>query len=77
MSRSRKHTPIFKDGTANRVKQDKRLANQKVRHSEIVADGKFYRRIYNPYDVHDYIWSYFREKDMQYLDEPWSKVMSK
>jgi hypothetical protein len=77
MSRSKKYTPIFKDGTARRVRQDKTIANQKVRRSDGVADGNFYRRIYNSYNIHDNIWSYFRENDMEYIDEPWAKVMSK
>lgn len=55
MSRSFKKHAIIKiaprDGT-----NEKRFANQKVRRcTNPIANGKAYRKIYESYDIHDYI----------------------
>lgn len=63
MSRSRKKVPIMKDnGKSN--KADKRCANKKVRSwlkssDEHIANRKSYRKIFESWDIADYIcfWS--------------------
>ena len=57
MSRSFKKTPIVKDNSRGR-KKDKRFANKKVRNTTSVANGKQYRKYYNPWDIYDYV-NYF------------------
>jgi len=53
MSRSYKKNPYIKDGSA----KAKRFANKKVRrYKEDIPDGKFYRKIFDPYNISD--WSY-------------------
>ena len=53
MSRSwRKHGWI-KDPTL--CKLGKKLANRRVRRTATIPSGKAYRKVFNPYDVHDYI----------------------
>lgn len=54
MSRSYKKNPIYTDHRSG--KQAKRFANKKVRkYNRKIANGKSYRKIYNSYDIHDYI----------------------
>lgn len=54
MSRSYKKTPILKDNWRGR-KKDKRLANKKVRNAKYVANGKQYRKVFNTWDIFDYV----------------------
>ena len=63
MSRSYKKTPIVKDGGKS-SKKSKRLANKKVRRNtdKLAIKGKSYKKIYNSWDINDYI-SYWSEKD--------------
>lgn len=54
MSRSFKHTPIFADGSSS--KKQKRFANKRVRKfKNDISNGKFYKKIYESYDIYDYI----------------------
>ena len=53
MSRSCKRTPILKDHTSSKV--SKRFANKAVRHARHIRNGAFYRRIYESWDIHDYL----------------------
>ena len=55
MSRSYKKYPCSKDGGPTRVKFTKREANKKVRRTDNIPSGKSYRRVFEPYDIHDYI----------------------
>ena len=55
MSRSYKKHPYTKDGGPTRVKFAKQEANKKVRRTNDVPNGKSYRRVFEPYDIHDYI----------------------
>lgn len=55
MSRSYKKYPCSKDGGPTRVKFAKREANKKVRRTSNIPSGKSYRRVFEPYDIHDYI----------------------
>lgn len=57
MSRSYKHTPVITDrsGCPHTAKYFKRQANRKVRHTFNVPNGKQYRRVYNPWNIRDYI----------------------
>lgn len=58
MSRSYKKTPIAKDNKRGR-RIAKRMAAKKVRKSQDVPNGKQYRKVYEPWDIYDYIsrWS--------------------
>ena len=62
MSKSYKKNPIHTD-RPNGAKYWKRVANKKVRKQwDNFKKGKKYRRIYNPYEIHDYIsyWDKFQ-----------------
>lgn len=65
MSRSYKKQPYTKDGGPTRVKFAKRKANKKVRRTNDVPSGKSYRRVFEPYDIHDYInyWPWHEAKE--------------
>lgn len=54
MSRSYKKTPIVKDNIKTR-KYYKRQANKLIRRSPLVFDGNYYRKIYNSWDIYDYV----------------------
>lgn len=54
MSRSYKKHPVYTDGR-NGQKKSKRYANKKVRHSKNVPNGKYYKRYFCSYDIHDYV----------------------
>lgn len=66
MSRSKKRISIFTDSHAKTNKWFKRLANKKVRKSEIIADGKQYRKVYNSYNICD--WKFFQEKGSEWYN---------
>lgn len=54
MSRSFKKTPIVKDGHSG--KPGKRLANRKVRRFKgRIPNGRWYRKLYESWDIHDYV----------------------
>lgn len=57
MSRSYKHTPVITDcsGRPHIAKYYKRQANRKVRHTFDVLNGKQYRRVYNSWNIRDFI----------------------
>lgn len=63
MSRSYKKIPITKDGGKS-SKIEKRLANKKVRRNiyDIPNKGKAYKKIYNSWNIDDYI-SYYSKKE--------------
>ena len=54
MSRSYKHNPFCTD-RPHGAKYWKRQANHKVRRTLEVPNGKAYRKVYNPWEIHDYI----------------------
>ena len=54
MSRSYKHSPVYTDRKCG-AKWWKRQANRKVRNHKDVLNNKSYRKIYNPWEIHDYI----------------------
>lgn len=54
MSRSYKKTPIVKDNAGGR-KSSKRFANKKVRREKYLSNGKEYRKVYNTWDIYDYV----------------------
>ena len=64
MSRSYKKHPYTKDGGPTRVKFAKREANKKVRRTGDIPNGKSYRRVFEPWDIHDYVnyWSWEEAK---------------
>ena len=56
MSRSRKKNPVLKDTSgSNYRKFAKKYANRKVRRTLEVADGKAYRRVYDPWNINDWV----------------------
>ena len=72
MSRSYKKNPVYTD-RPNGAKYWKRCANKKVRrYKDNLDDGKMYRRIYNSWDIHDYINRWTKEEAIDY----WYKVQT-
>lgn len=61
MSRSRK-APVIKSEDRNR-KIAKRIANKKVRKSDIVSDGGFFRKLSSRYDIFDNIFRDWHTRD--------------
>jgi hypothetical protein len=53
MSRSYKKNPIIQGGKRHRRKWVKNQANRKVRHTQGIPNGTYYKRIYYQYDVCD------------------------
>lgn len=54
MSRSFKKTPVVKDGRSG--KAGKKFANRKVRrYKHDLPNGKAYQKVFNSYDIHDYV----------------------
>ena len=61
MSRSYKKHPIVKDHTSG--KWGKQQGNKAVRRDkEFSSSGKDYKKIYNSWDIHDYISYYTKEE---------------
>ena len=56
MSRSYKHNPICTDHSKPGAKWAKKQANRKVRHSKDFLNGKGYRKIYNSWNVREWVW---------------------
>lgn len=55
MSRSFKSNPIIKDNRRGR-KKSKRQASKKVRkYKGEISDGQFYKKLYNTWDIYDYV----------------------
>ena len=53
MSRSYKHKGWIQDQSCKKF--GKRFANKKVRRTDDVPSGNAYRRVYNPYNIADFI----------------------
>lgn len=53
MSRSYKHKGWIQDQSCKKF--GKRFANKKVRRTDDVPSGKAYRRVYNQYNIADFI----------------------
>ena len=65
MSRSYKKNPIYTD-RPHGAKYWKRLANKKVRKENIhFLKGKKYKRIYNSWEIHDYISRWTKEEALK------------
>ena len=62
MSRSYKKAPVSTDGRRKTTKYFKNVANRKVRRAEGLYQGKSYRKLYNSWNIHDYI-SYWTIQD--------------
>lgn len=56
MSRSYKHNPFCTDHSKHSAKWAKKQANRKVRHSKDFLNGNGYRKIYNSWNIRDWIW---------------------
>ncbi|QUH21925.1 hypothetical protein [Alkaliphilus sp. B6464] len=56
MSRSFKRTPVMKTGAQGSRKFSKRESNKKVRrYNNVITNGKAYRKLYNSWNIYDYI----------------------
>lgn len=55
MSRSYKKNPIYTDGRTPTPKKNKRIANKRVRKSLNLPNGNAYKKVFETYDIHDYI----------------------
>lgn len=79
MSNSYKKNPICKDNNSSK-KWAKRQANGKVRRylknerNEFRTKSKDYRKVYNSWDINDYVFKSFFENVDQYVE--WNLVMS-
>lgn len=73
MSRSYKKHPFSTDGNPKTLVKSKRHANKVVRrYNKDISNGKFYKRLFCSYDIHDYIsrWSWAEAKRFyEELDE--------
>lgn len=69
MSRSVKKHPVVKDGDSGVF--GKKLANKKVRRTEDVPmKGKGYRKIFESWDIHDYVNRWTKEEAIEmWIDE--------
>lgn len=80
MSRSYKKTPYITDGVAKHTSQRKKLANKKVRRNikKLFKKGKNYKKIYDSYDIHDWIsrWTW-EEAKKEYETNPWPRWKEK
>ena len=55
MSRSRRHSPVVSDQQKSSTAWfAKRLASKAVRREDDIPDGRWYTRLFNPYDICDY-----------------------
>ena len=55
MSRSYKKCPYCTDGSAGTTKEKKKFANKKVRNTENVPSGNAYKKVFESWDIHDYV----------------------
>lgn len=62
MSRSFKKNPGYKD----KDKFCQKYANRKVRRTEDLCDGMFYKRVYNQYNITDYKYPEFTRENLVY-----------
>ena len=79
MSRSRKKIPISKDNFGGKI--GKKLANHAVRrYKDSIPSGKWYKKIYNSWNINDYItyWTlkeainaWYEEESDHYKDYAW------
>lgn len=74
MSRSYKKTPIVKDHESGRW--GKKQANRKVRrYKHAIPNGKWYRKIYNPWDIHDSVSYFSRQQDLAYRESVEKRIL--
>lgn len=65
MSRSYKKVPGWIDNDKPRIKKYyKKIANGIVRRSKDLANGGYYRKLYNPWNICDYKNLYFYHRDL-------------
>lgn len=79
MSRSFKKNPIYTDGRNGQIIA-KRFANKKVRRNKdkIPQKGKFYKKLYCSYDIHDWVsWWSWEEAKREYETNPWPHWINK
>lgn len=82
MSRSYKKNPIYTDGRTPTPKKSKKYANKKVKHTSNLPNGKAYKKVYESYDIHDYVsrWTWEEAKEW-YLRksqiEEWTHYLKK
>jgi len=65
MSRSVKKHPVCTDGRPGTTKRSKRCANKRVRNvdfEELPTKGKGYRKVFETYDIHDWINRWTKEE---------------
>jgi len=66
MSRSYKRNPVYTDRTHG-AKYWKRVSNKKVRKSNnVFLKGNKYKKIYNSWNIHDYISRWSKEQALDY-----------
>lgn len=66
MSRSYKKNPVYTDRTHG-AKYWKRCANKRVRrYKDELSNGMMYRKIYNSWEIHDYICRWTKKDAIRY-----------
>ena len=55
MSRSYKKHPACNDSSAGTTRWKKRVANKRVRNSKDVPNGKAYKKVYESWDIRDFV----------------------
>lgn len=73
MSRSYKKNPIYTDGRTPTPKRVKAIANDKVKHTKNLPNGCAYKKVFETYDIHDYIsrWSWEEAKFAYFHPNPY------
>ena len=74
MSRSYKKHPYTKDGGPTRVRFAKREANKKVRRTGDIPNGKSYRRVFEPWDIHSIMFGGIPKKEASLLRDYWDAL---
>ena len=65
MSRSYKRFPVCKDGGPKWNKFAKRVANKKVRNTRGIPSGRSYKKVYETWNIHDWVCYYPFNKWME------------
>ena len=79
MSRSRKKNPIYKYAPSSKrggAKLAKRMANKKIRRSLYLSNGKYFRKVYQTWDIHDIVsrWTWEMAQKKEFTYNYWAKL---
>ena len=69
MSKTYRKVVAFTDYSRSYTHWSKRQASKAVRRTPDLDDGKAYRKVYNPWQIHDYKFCYYTADDVREWDE--------